>query len=301
MTRKEIDWAIANITSKVEEIDPIQAHMMLQRNAKNRNKNRKNIDFYTQEMLANNWQCNGEGIIIDKDGNIMDGQHRLEAIIKSGKTEAIVVTRGVLRKAYSTMNQGSKRTTGQILKQAGNSYGNDLAAIIRILYDYKSQKYTKLGNTGRMSPTDAQSLLKRYSTGYNTIDDSLNFAKTTCKKKYACPFRPNYIASLHYILSEIDQADADFFLTYLTTGNIDANYRYALDNKKSVNIVCGELNTIRNHFISLKTTNSSLIKSRHYTIGTLINCWNKFQKGTKISASGFKYTNNDHANFPVAV
>jgi hypothetical protein len=300
MTKKEIAWAKANITSGVEEIDPTTALIMLQKNKKNRAQNKNNIQFYTQEMNANNWQCNGEGVIIDQNGNIMDGQHRLEAIVLSGKSQAFVVTRGVQRKAYTTMNQGSKRTTGQILNQAGNTYGNDLSAIVRIVHHYNTQNFTRLGKTGRISPTTTQTLLANYRKSHNTIDDSLLFAKATCKKKFACPFRPNYIASLHYILSQIDQADADFFIEYLTTGVINENYVYAINPKKSLNVVCGELNTIRNHFITLKSANSALIKSRHYTIGTLINCWNRFQKGTKVSASGFKYDSPTHGNFPVA-
>ncbi len=63
--------------------------------AKNHPRNRrissKLVDTFAEDMLAGNWRLTHQGICFDGEGQLIDGQHRLSAVIKSGKTIALVV------------------------------------------------------------------------------------------------------------------------------------------------------------------------------------------------------------------
>ena len=41
------------------------------------------------------WELNGAAIVIDEFGNLIDGQHRLSAVVESGTTQQFVVVRNV--------------------------------------------------------------------------------------------------------------------------------------------------------------------------------------------------------------
>lgn len=77
----------------VMDITPAKAAKLLSLNTNNRALRRNRIDVYTTEMLQENWKSNGVPIIIGNDGELKDGQHRLTACVKSGKTmkNAIVI------------------------------------------------------------------------------------------------------------------------------------------------------------------------------------------------------------------
>ena len=70
----------------IMDISPKQAGELLSRNVNNRNLRPNRVNLYTSEMMSNNWKANGVPIIVGSDGELKDGQHRLTACMKSGKT-----------------------------------------------------------------------------------------------------------------------------------------------------------------------------------------------------------------------
>lgn len=48
-----------------------------------------------RQMSAGRWQENGETIIVGKSGNLLDGQHRLQAVIRSGVSIMAIIVFGV--------------------------------------------------------------------------------------------------------------------------------------------------------------------------------------------------------------
>ena len=70
----------------VMDITPKRAGELLNRNVNNRNLRINRINLYSSEMMSGNWKSNGIPIIIGNDGELKDGQHRLKACVKSGKT-----------------------------------------------------------------------------------------------------------------------------------------------------------------------------------------------------------------------
>lgn len=77
----------------IMDITPEEAKRMLGHNLMNRKLNEHTCRTYADDMRSGRWYSNGVPIVIDYDGNLRDGQHRLTAIVKSGITmrDALVI------------------------------------------------------------------------------------------------------------------------------------------------------------------------------------------------------------------
>lgn len=79
----------------VETITPKMAEEYLKHNKINRTLKDKRVTSYANDMKDGAWQLNGEAIRFNKSGDLIDGQHRLNAIIRANKPIQTVVMRGI--------------------------------------------------------------------------------------------------------------------------------------------------------------------------------------------------------------
>jgi hypothetical protein len=96
--------------SRVEFITPEKAKCYLQRNQKNRIITPGVVSQYAKDMADGRWSLTHHGIAFSKEGRLLDGQHRLEAIIKSGKTIRMMVTFGMEDESQADIDAGKTRT-----------------------------------------------------------------------------------------------------------------------------------------------------------------------------------------------
>ena len=80
--------------TKIIDVTPEVANYWLTTKAKNRNISGPTVNKYAWDMANGKWELNHQGIAFDSNGQLIDGQHRLNAIIKSGTTIRIPVTVG---------------------------------------------------------------------------------------------------------------------------------------------------------------------------------------------------------------
>lgn len=100
-------------------VTPKLAEQWLKANPSNRPINDNTVERYTQQIKLGNWQLTGEPIQFDKDGRLLNGQHRLRAIIKAGKSIDTLVVRGVSPLAVEYMDTGRKRDVKDTMVFAG--------------------------------------------------------------------------------------------------------------------------------------------------------------------------------------
>lgn len=102
-----------------EAITPEMAQEYLKHNTENyRGLNKDRIISYAGDMARGKWQLNGEGIKFDEEGKLIDGQHRLHAIVRAGVPVEMLVIRGV-QQGVNIYDVGSTRSMGQIAKARG--------------------------------------------------------------------------------------------------------------------------------------------------------------------------------------
>lgn len=100
----------AGISIVIESITPEIAKAYLARNVGNRNMRPHKIAQFVADMKAGRWLLNNQGIGFFDDGDLMDGQHRLTAVVQSGVTVRMAVMRGFQRNVVYTIDSGSKRS-----------------------------------------------------------------------------------------------------------------------------------------------------------------------------------------------
>jgi hypothetical protein len=80
---------------KWEEITPKKAAAYLEKNATNRTLRGPTVAAYEADMKAGNWIPTHQGIAFNDRDELIDGQHRLTAVVRSGATVRMLVTRGL--------------------------------------------------------------------------------------------------------------------------------------------------------------------------------------------------------------
>ena len=121
------------IHAEMEMITPQIASEYLAKNTNNyRVLSKSKVDSYAEDMKSGNWQENGEGIAFSEDGTLKDGQHRLQAIIRSGVTIPMLVVRGVASDVQ-IYDWGTGRTNAQVARSGGYALGTDMIGAARII------------------------------------------------------------------------------------------------------------------------------------------------------------------------
>jgi hypothetical protein len=83
------------LSVEVEVISPANAEAYLKNNAHHRKVKQKKIDNYVQDLEEGRWRLNGKTITFDSNGRLLGGQHRLHAVVQSGKSLTTLVVRGL--------------------------------------------------------------------------------------------------------------------------------------------------------------------------------------------------------------
>lgn len=97
------------------KIDPNEARKLLALNVRNRKLSPKLVDKYATDMASGQWPYNGDPIRISSSNVLLDGQHRLQAIIESGVTIEVELIKGLPDDVAMTIDGGRKRSASDIL------------------------------------------------------------------------------------------------------------------------------------------------------------------------------------------
>lgn len=111
------------MVTKIMKVTPEMASAWLELNTKNRPIRRDIVNTYARAMLAGKWVLTHQGIAFDTFGNLIDGQHRLRAIVTAGVPVEMNVTFDVERMDGELLeiDVGRARTYKNIMMMSGNN------------------------------------------------------------------------------------------------------------------------------------------------------------------------------------
>lgn len=101
---------MSQITSQVQQITPDIARMYLEKNSVNRDVRNSNVKFFCNEIKTGSFKTTHQGIALSSDGTLLDGQHRLLAIIETNATVEMLVTKNLDASTFHAMDCGSSRS-----------------------------------------------------------------------------------------------------------------------------------------------------------------------------------------------
>lgn len=143
-----------------ETITPEKAAELLKANTRNRKLRQSLVDLYASDMKAGLWLQTHQGIAINCDGTILDGQHRLAAIVASGVTITMLVARGVPASSQVAMDDHAKRSCADALTlDRGEPVSTAIVAIAKACCELSSSGFGK-GRLTRRGAAEAIDALR---------------------------------------------------------------------------------------------------------------------------------------------
>lgn len=210
-------------TEKIEITPQLAKEMLATNTAINRRVSERAVAKYVSEMQKGQWiEDNGEFIKFDTRGQLIDGQHRLLAIIKSGCTIRMWVTRGVDDKAFLTIDTGLPRSIGAIAGISGVAMATQKTSIIRSLIRYRN-----LSTADRFAAPTATDVIRIYNENKSLIDEMTHIAHNLSNRT-AIAIPESIIGGFLVFLIEKHPTILDFFNEVMTGRNITNNAVYLL-------------------------------------------------------------------------
>ena len=243
---------------------PAHAANLLAKNFNNRKIKIALVRKLTNDILNDNWLLTHQPIAIDVHGNILDGQHRLTAILAAQKPVPVMLASDCDPKSMIAVDTGVSRSAADVLTLDGVKNSAIKAAIIRIYLSYYNHPNTWW--IGR-NVYSVQFLKDEISLVAN-FDEHLNLCKRVQKG-----FKLLNLSSLvSFKLLAIDAGHSletvELFIENLGTGvnqfpgdPIFAYRQYLINNEKTNYIHCrrtqqtlADLIKVFNAYVSQKPT-----------------------------------------------
>lgn len=237
------------------KIGPKKALELLETNIDNNRKIKDNhVQTLVDDMETGNWDPNnGETIKIDQDGQLVDGQHRLTAIMQSKKSFTLPVMYGVSRQGFDTIDTGSQRTLADLLHMRGVASSTTIASGVLLLEGFYYGSFHKKSYSHKR-------LLNRWED-HQGIND---FAG--CGMAYKAIFRPSEAVFLNYILQGAKPMKANDFFHALKYGGLPENH--------PIHILREKLMKYR-----MKRDTGYMYVTKEHVIGSVFKCWNHVERG----------------------
>jgi hypothetical protein len=105
-----------NETGVIMDITPETASQWLERNTHNRKLNQSTTDRFIKDMTDGRWQLTHQGIAFDSGGTLIDGQHRLWAVVLSGVTVRMRVFFNMPTDSMLCIDTGRMRSNLDVIK-----------------------------------------------------------------------------------------------------------------------------------------------------------------------------------------
>lgn len=194
----------AKIVVEQVTITPEMAEAMLAHNAGNRNVRSGQVDMYAREMANGRWRLTGDGPRFDEAGALIDGQHRLLAIVKAGVPVDMFVFRGISNEARPAIDTGIARTAADFLRWSGEHDTMILAAAVRLAITM--EKYDGKKTKTKIPTQDIYEWL--------TVHPEIRPAVNVARKCVNIGLTPSVMVYCFYQLAKIDEGKAlDFYYT----------------------------------------------------------------------------------------
>ncbi|MET7253454.1 hypothetical protein [Dyadobacter fermentans] len=133
----------------LQEVSPALAEELLSGNVSNRPLSKHHVSFLADQIKAGAWQVTGDPVKISSAGRVLDGQHRLHAIIQSGIPVQVFIASDVPDEVFTVLDTGKVRSAKDVLGIENMKSPYDQAAVARTYLMYrdgtirsKSRSYT---------------------------------------------------------------------------------------------------------------------------------------------------------------
>lgn len=241
---------------KEQLITPEIAKKYLANNNNNRNVKENVVKRYAEDMAQGRWLSNTyEMIKISKTSTVLDGQHRLLAVIKSNVSVTFHVASNIEDKVFSVLDTGVARNACDSFLVQGVKNPNQIPSIISTYYGLSQGSAT----FKRKILTNKQ-LIEKYFEKPDMFQEvtrqSIGWASL-----FMNVLPVSHIGGFHLFFSDINHARSIEFMAQLCSG---------------VGIKNNTINILRNALIRDKIAQRKMNTTCKFAL--IIKAWNAFRK-----------------------
>ena len=128
------------VFSVIERVTPEMAVAFLANNPSNRAINARAVDALLRQMETGQWCEHVAPIVFNQDGNLIDGQTRLTALVRYGKPLRMELKRNVPDIVRPLIDSGRKRMASDWLQMLGYENATIMAGAARIVRAHETDE-----------------------------------------------------------------------------------------------------------------------------------------------------------------
>lgn len=263
--------------TEIKRINKEIAQVLLENNISNRKLDKNHVSELTTFMKEGSFKSSGDPIRIAKNGRLLDGQHRLQAIVNSETEQDLVVVSDLEEEVFDVIDTGKIRGAHDFLHIMSVPSANIQSGIIKAVLSFE-KGVDVTGGANKKKYAAGFKVVERYKSNPTYWDETSRFASNLYSK---CKMlKPSEWGLLIHVFSRIDKACAIEFLEKLSNG-------VGLDTTDPILI-------LRNKLMGYKMT-PHLCVSVKMKLGLTFIAWNHYRKGSSLKLLRFN-ANSD--NFP---
>ena len=210
------------VETHIVTITPDIAEKLLEMSDKRHQRkiNFAHVSFLSKEMKKGNFAFNGDSIRQDLDGNIIDGQHRLAACVKSGIQFNTLFVKGLSTEQISTINTGQRiRSYADVLEithKKKYKYANQIAGSIKMIRKLEHNHYNESGAKDTISHTSSTDFLEFCDNHPEIFDFVENEMRTYANGDKL--LTPSLFLACKWHLQKLNKRAADKFFQLISDG-----------------------------------------------------------------------------------
>jgi hypothetical protein len=247
--------------TEVRDITPSVAKEMLKRNPNNRGLSDSHVKFLAREMMGGNWMFDGQPIRLTEAGGLLDGQHRLNAVVESGTTQKFLIVSGIESAAFKVMDTGKVRSAADVFGINGIKNAAVASATAKFIMGHEMGYATSDTQGAKISNTDILAYYKKTPKIEEYIGTSGAFYKA-----FDRILTSSHIAGYRYLMGKKNYTKSDEFWNKVC---------YGLGLEKGC-----PAGILRKKLIADKMATASLGGFDKKAI--IIKAWNAYIKGQKL-------------------
>lgn len=249
-----------SVNFDVTFVTPEMAEVYLQCNLNNRPLSRAHITNLAEALKRGEWKMTAEPIKFTNDDLLIDGQHRLHAILEANKGALLSIARNVPADSFDAMDRGRLRSSGDVLAMMNVKYYTAVASGLRLYCQFEQKNTDGTINLSRViSSQQIENQMKKSPS----VHEWAKFSYTGIKKM----LNSGTVVGLGLLFEEKDPQFAKAFFDKLSSGE---------------GLRKGDpLLTLRDRLMLNRYSNAKL--AQRHIIMIVIKCWNASRRNKSLS------------------
>lgn len=268
---------------ELHHFTPEEAAELLTTSTNYRSTTKKTVAKYARDMSQSAWWLNGETIITNVLGELVNGFHRLEAAVESGCGFTSLWVKGVNARAVETMDSGRPRSIADVLRADDVPHASTIQTTLNWEWRYRQGV---LSSQAQLPSREEQlSLYRSDPQGF------VDAAALATRYRRSLPGPTSNVAGIYHIALEVAETSADVDPADVT--------EFFERTRAGVNLSADDPSHLLREWLSTKYQHTSSTPSSLHTAAVTVKALNLWMTGETVKQLKYSRGGRNKENFPM--